>query len=350
MIFPGKPSDWQDLEKKVCQIFTEAGCLAGRNQTLKTVRGPVDIDVLVRDKTRRPHSLMLCECKHWNRRVPKTVVHAFRTVVQDSGANLGFIISDGGFQAGSYEAAKKANIKLVTWKEFQAEMHERWFRALERRLVLLCDSIVEISDADIGADTCQTLASEAINGGGETVWNEFDRLNGRYAELTFASSCMLGRAPRRFPHRGIDPRAATPRTMIVFKSARMYFDILLETAPQAFADYVAFLLKHTGGRCGSQQLFDDAIIGQIEEGKTTTAHARSLFGHTGGIQRVPYDGEVWTFRGSHTRFKMPMASGTAGEIGSTLTVERTLTIDFGPDEIARRVSVRDVKYARPPRL
>lgn len=350
MIFPGKPADWQDLEKNVCQIFTEAGCLAARNKTLKTVRGPVEIDVLVWDKTRRPHTLILCECKHWSRAVPKTVVHAFRTVVQDSGANVGFIISDAGFQAGSYEAANKANIKLVTWKEFQAEMYERWFHALERRLVPMCDSIVEISDADIEPDTCRTLAGEAINGGDETVWNEFDRLNGRYAELVLASSCILGGVPRRFPHHGIDPRAATPGTMIVFKSARMYFDILLGAAPRAFAHYVAFLLKHTGGRCGSQQLFDDAIISQIEEGKTTTTNAQNLLGHTGAIQRVPYEGELWTFRGSQTRFKMPVSNRTARKIGSMQTLERTLTIDFGPDEIARRVSIRDVKYARPPRL
>src|SRR5690349_3423320 len=96
MIFLGKPSDWEDLEQKVVQIFREAGCTASRNKTLDTVRGDVDIDVIVRDRTRRPHTLILCECKHWNRRVPKTVVHAFRTVVHDSGANLGFIISDSG--------------------------------------------------------------------------------------------------------------------------------------------------------------------------------------------------------------------------------------------------------------
>src|SRR5947209_19049508 len=119
MIFPDRPVDWRDLENKVCQIFKEMGCAATRNKRLKGVRGLNDIDVVVNDRTRRPHSLILCECKHWNRKVPKAIVHAFRTVVHDSGANLGFIISDKGFQAGAFDAAANANIKLVTWDEFQ---------------------------------------------------------------------------------------------------------------------------------------------------------------------------------------------------------------------------------------
>ena len=66
-IFPGKPLDWQDLENKVCQIFLEIGPTATRRKSIKTVRGRVDVDVVVRDKTRRPHVLILCECKFWNR-------------------------------------------------------------------------------------------------------------------------------------------------------------------------------------------------------------------------------------------------------------------------------------------
>jgi hypothetical protein len=75
--------DWQDLENKVRQIFLEMGCTAARRKSIKTVRGRVDVNVVVYDKTRRPHVLILCECKFWNRRVSKTAVHAFRTVVQN---------------------------------------------------------------------------------------------------------------------------------------------------------------------------------------------------------------------------------------------------------------------------
>ena len=70
---------------------------------------------------------ILCECKHWKAHVPQTVIHAFRTIVADSGGNLGYIVSSGGFQSGAFTAAELSNIRLVTWEEFQKEFTESWF-------------------------------------------------------------------------------------------------------------------------------------------------------------------------------------------------------------------------------
>jgi len=122
-IFPGKPLDWQDLENKVCQIFLEIGPTASRRKSIKTVRGRVDVDVVVRDKTRRPHVLILCECKFWNRegipnRRPR-IMKVLRTgrwfripvrALDSSSRTRGFNRAD--------EAALKANVKLVTWQQF----------------------------------------------------------------------------------------------------------------------------------------------------------------------------------------------------------------------------------------
>jgi restriction system protein len=55
------------------------------------------------------------------------VIHAFRTVVADSGANLGYIVSSGGFQSGAFTTAELSNVRLVTWEEFQKEFTESWF-------------------------------------------------------------------------------------------------------------------------------------------------------------------------------------------------------------------------------
>jgi hypothetical protein len=44
----------------------------------------------------------------------------------DFGANLGYVISSGGFQKGAREAAEFTNIKLVNWEEFEVEWMERW--------------------------------------------------------------------------------------------------------------------------------------------------------------------------------------------------------------------------------
>jgi hypothetical protein len=347
MIFSGLPRDWNDLEAKVCQIFTEAGCVASRGRTMKTVRGPVDVDVVVQDTTQRPHALILCECKNWNRKVPKTVVHAFRTVVHDTGASLGFIISERGFQPGARAAAAKSNTRLLTWKQFQREMYDRWFDALETRLILLADELFELADAGVEEGSHPTLMREALDSGAEQVWNEAEQLNQRYVQFLFASSHVAAGALRRFPFEGVDPRAST-QTSIVFRSARMYFDIMFESAPKAFSDYTEFLLKHTGGRCGSHQLLDDTIIGQMIEGKTTMSDVNRLLGNKGWIHVVP-DGEVWTFQGSVTQFQMSHDSKTGRQWGRPLTSSRTLLLDFGPNAVARRVTIEDSEYSGPPR-
>jgi hypothetical protein len=173
---------------------------------------------------------------------------------------------------------------------------------------------------------------------------EFDRLNRRYLQFSLASSHVMAGVFRKFPCPGVDPRAPS-QTSIVFKSARTYFDIMFEMAPQAFIDYAAFLLKHTGGHCGTHQVLDDQIISQMVEGTTTMSDARSTFGDRGWIKRTP-DGEVWTLRGSITRFEMP-ALGSM-QIGKINTNGRVLTLDFGRDAILRRMTVESFEDAGPP--
>ena len=95
---------------------------------LALARGTVEVDISATDREATPPGFYLCECKHWKTNVPKAIVHAFRTVMGDSGANLGMIISSQGFQSGAHEAAKNANIKLLSWEEFQGLFAERWFR------------------------------------------------------------------------------------------------------------------------------------------------------------------------------------------------------------------------------
>jgi len=65
---------------------------------------------------------MLVECKYWKRPIPQTVVHAFRTVVADSGANVGLIVSLNGFQAGADSAALLSNVHLIDWYIFSRSL------------------------------------------------------------------------------------------------------------------------------------------------------------------------------------------------------------------------------------
>lgn len=120
------PKDWQDLQRRVAQILQECGFETVVEKGIQTVRGVVNVDVYAEDSSQDPKTTYLCECKHWQSAVSKTIVHAFRTVVTDYGANWGFIISSGGFQSGAFEAAVKSNLRLLTWDEFQELFVDRW--------------------------------------------------------------------------------------------------------------------------------------------------------------------------------------------------------------------------------
>jgi restriction system protein len=70
------------------------------------VRGTAEIDVYATETVDGRSYTILVECKNWTARVPQAVIHGFRTVVADSGANLGYIVSAAGFQSGALTAAE----------------------------------------------------------------------------------------------------------------------------------------------------------------------------------------------------------------------------------------------------
>lgn len=126
MISSNVPESWQALQEGVAQILSECRFSAEIEKTIRTVRGEVAVDVYAEEMIKGRKYVILCECKHWKNRVPQTVIHSFRTVVTDSGANIGYIISSAGFQSGAFEAAEQSNIRLVTWEEFQLEFEASW--------------------------------------------------------------------------------------------------------------------------------------------------------------------------------------------------------------------------------
>lgn len=127
MITEKEPQDWKELQDWTAQILNECGLLAQTEVTLKTVRGQVEIDVLATENIQGREHKVLIECKNWKSKIPQSVVHGFRTVIGDIGANSGYIISKAGFQTGAYEAAANTNVKLLTWLEFQKMFEDQWY-------------------------------------------------------------------------------------------------------------------------------------------------------------------------------------------------------------------------------
>lgn len=128
------PNNWKELENMTTEIFNNAGYHAIPHHTITTVRGKKEIDVYVHPR-KELDPIILCECKFWKKPVNQEVVHSFRTVVQDSGAGLGFIITKSGFQSGAYSAAEFSNVKLVTWEEFLEFFLEDWLNFKRYKLL-----------------------------------------------------------------------------------------------------------------------------------------------------------------------------------------------------------------------
>lgn len=133
-IFKNQPSDWKDLQVKVAQILNDIGFDTEIEMDIDTVRGKVNIDVYAENNRENPNTIIIAECKNWSKNVPKSIVHSFRTVINDYGANFGFIISKMGFQEGAYEAIKKSNVQLFDWEEFQEYFKIKWLENIIKSL------------------------------------------------------------------------------------------------------------------------------------------------------------------------------------------------------------------------
>lgn len=129
MITARVPNSWQDLQEVVANILLECGFSVELEYVLDLGRGKAEIDVYAEETIGGRLNKIICECKHWKSAVPQQVVHAFRTITAEVGANTGYIIASSGFQAGAYQAVERTNVRLVTWEEFQAEFEKVWLDA-----------------------------------------------------------------------------------------------------------------------------------------------------------------------------------------------------------------------------
>jgi len=146
MITSESPTDWRDLQSKVASLLK--GCMfdVEIEKKIEGARGTIDIDVYAEEIIGGRRYAIACECKYWTAKIPQSVIHGFRTVISDVGANLGYIITTSGFQSGSITASNFSNIKLLTWPGFQKEFEETWYPHYLAR----AHSLLAILEVDFG--------------------------------------------------------------------------------------------------------------------------------------------------------------------------------------------------------
>ncbi|UAY55698.1 restriction endonuclease [Arachidicoccus terrestris] len=124
-----QPQDWKDLQNRVSDILEQCGFKVEKELTIDTVRGKVELDVYAEELIKSRRYTIVCECKYWKTNVPQNVIHGFRTVVNDLGCNVGYVITTSDFQSGSVAASESTNVELLTWEAFQALFFESWYES-----------------------------------------------------------------------------------------------------------------------------------------------------------------------------------------------------------------------------
>lgn len=124
-----QPQDWKDLQNKVSEILSQCGFNVETEKKAITARGKVELDVYAEEQIKGRKYSIICECKYWKSKIPQNVIHGFRTVVNDLGCNIGYVISKSGFQSGSIKTTEYTNIELLTWESFQSIFFESWFES-----------------------------------------------------------------------------------------------------------------------------------------------------------------------------------------------------------------------------
>lgn len=127
MITANVPKTWKELQNKAAEILTKCWLNVEIERIVDSARGKVEIDVYAEESIQSRKNIILIECKFWNKPIPQTVIHSFRTVIWDIGGNIGYIISKNGFQKWAYNAIEYSNVKLVTWEEFDLLFEDSWY-------------------------------------------------------------------------------------------------------------------------------------------------------------------------------------------------------------------------------
>jgi hypothetical protein len=202
-IFDHKPKTWQELEKMVYTAFAEMGYESKKNITIKTIRGHIAIDVMAIDNKTPIQTTVVCECKHWNKRVNQQTIHAFRSVCADVGAHYGLVIAKNGFQSGAKLTRQNTNICLLDFDQFQDKYFPKWREAIFMKIVAMRDTFLPKLYRD------EKLVSKAL-----LKYSLFEKVSDYF---------ILN---ERFPISIVDPRGdINSKTSITLISHRHFFDI-----------------------------------------------------------------------------------------------------------------------------
>ena len=238
MIFDSPPENWKHLQKMAQQMFAEINCHAEEEKRIDTVRGTFDADVYVIDSYKAPEMVYIIECKCWSTNVPMGVVRDFRTVISDTGAHLGIIVSMEGFQEGAYKVAENTNVKLFSWAEFNNYFLSRWLESMSINVDSLTRKLIPFLDPDFSNIDFQ----EPERWNFLRKWKELERISGGYLYFVNAHPKInMEDFPLQFIDNEVDLDKIEPENwpsiFVRFATPRSYFDFMFDRVNNRLDDF-----------------------------------------------------------------------------------------------------------------
>lgn len=112
---------WKQYQEEAASFFRSLGFNSKVEQTVQGVRGKHVIDVWVTGEIYGIPFKWVVECKHWKNNVPKEKVLALISIIQDIGADRGFLLSEVGFQSGAIRVSHGTNVILTSIADLKDE-------------------------------------------------------------------------------------------------------------------------------------------------------------------------------------------------------------------------------------
>jgi hypothetical protein len=124
---------WSEYQTKAADFFVSLGLKAEVECKVAGARGVHVVDVYVSGKYGGIAFNWVVECKAWKTNIPKEKVMALSGIVQDVGADRGFLLSETGFQSGALLAARSSNITLSSLEDLSLSAEKSSIDALVGR-------------------------------------------------------------------------------------------------------------------------------------------------------------------------------------------------------------------------
>jgi hypothetical protein len=112
---------WKDYQMRAADFFRSLGFDAVTDSEVIGVRANHLVDVSVTFTRFGIRQFWVVECKFWQTAIPKEKVLTLQSIIQDVGADKGFLLSESGFQAGAVRAAESTNILLTSLETLRAD-------------------------------------------------------------------------------------------------------------------------------------------------------------------------------------------------------------------------------------